>query len=237
MVKVSMHLESKIGPGDVPAERTTLTVAPAYAFVDGTAINWPVPVTIDLTDGEGTVSNMETTYLGEPLVWAFRLSFENGRGGVIGSYSATKTFPEGATGTIEYSNMIDVDPVSDVPGYGPTWAEQARVDAGLAEAARDEAVQAAADAASFGVAGWANSLAFAYAGITRLPSGNIDTATITWPDGVTGTWTTDTEDPTFQVITSFHFTRAGTPTVTFTQPTMTLDTNGSVINQPVLVVS
>ena len=42
MAKVNLHIASLVGPGETPAERTTLTVAPAYAFVDGTAINWPV---------------------------------------------------------------------------------------------------------------------------------------------------------------------------------------------------
>lgn len=149
MAKVNLHIASLVGPGETPAERTTLTVAPAYAFVDGTAINWPVPVTVNLTDGEGLISGMETEYLGEPLVWAFRLSFENGRGGVIGSYSATKTFPEDATGTVEYADMTDVDAIA-IPGYGPTWAEQAKADAEAAEVSRIAAELAKTQAQAFG---------------------------------------------------------------------------------------
>lgn len=239
-MKRKLTATNLIGPGVAPVDRAYLEVAPAYPFDDGSATNWDIPVRINLVDGAiPTVDQPlleDTNDLGGPMTWNIRVVFEDARAKFIGgSRQVAFQLPAG-TGDVDYTDLIPAE-IVEPPEYGPTYLAQTLEARDETLSAAADAETAAANAAAFGIAGWANSLAFAYAGITRLASGNINTATITWPDGVTGTWATDTEDPTFQVITSFHFTRSGTPTVTFTQPTMTLDSNGSVVNQPVLVVS
>lgn len=187
MPKVSMHTANVVGPGAIPADRVTLTIAPAYAFVDGTTINWPVPVKVDLIDGEATIGGMETEYLGEPLVWAIRLDFYTARAQYPVSYPATKVFPEGASGIVEYADMIDVDPVSDIPGYGPSWAEQARLEAVAAGVSSTTATEQATIATTKAteVATLASSIATGspYFMQPILTGGNINTARPTLPGG------------------------------------------------------
>lgn len=63
---------------------------------------------------------------------------------------------------------------------------------------------------------WAESEAFLIATASRDANGLITTASIKWPDGVTGTFTTDAVNSTWTAIDAFHATynAAGTKTVT-----------------------
>lgn len=88
------------------------------------------------------------------------------------------------------------------------------------------------------VLGWAVAEAYSLLSVTRDVNDAIVTASIQWPDGVMGTFTTDVASLTFSgAIDSYHVTY-GSPTIhTFTQPLITRDINGFILDQPALVVS
>jgi len=74
----------------------------------------------------------------------------------------------------------------------------------------------------------------------RLPTINRDsddvitTATVKWPDGYTGVFTTLVKDNTFLTIDSFTITHGST---TITQPLITRNSNGAAIVVPDLIFS
>lgn len=70
--------------------------------------------------------------------------------------------------------------------------------------------------------------------ITRNASGVITSASVIWPDGTPGTFTTDTIDPS-GAINSYRITYG--QSATYTQPTITRDSSGAAINVPQIVVS
>jgi len=82
---------------------------------------------------------------------------------------------------------------------------------------------------------WALTLAFALSDATRDANDAITTATIKWPDGVIGTFTSDVLSVDFPgAIDAWHGTH-GAQTVT--QPLMTRNANGAVIAQPDPIIS
>lgn len=88
------------------------------------------------------------------------------------------------------------------------------------------------------VAAWAKNPDAIIAGsITRNGDGVITSAAAVWPDGKTGTFTTDAIDAT-GAINGYHVTRVdGGTTTTYTQPTITRDSLGAATNVPQIVVS
>jgi hypothetical protein len=75
----------------------------------------------------------------------------------------------------------------------------------------------------------------ALSGVTRDSNSALLSATVTWPDGTTGTWTTDTVSTDFPgAIDAYHVTY-GSKTVT--QSAVTRDGSGAVTTQPALTVS
>lgn len=144
MVKASMHITNFVGAG-VTAEqadlyRISVDVSPAFAFKDGSALNFSYPGTTEIINGSATIPNMETEYLGNPLPWAINVTIEPKAGGQSPTYRHLKTFPEGTIegATVEFVDMIDTEVVT-VPEFGPSWAEEARVAAVASAAARDGA--------------------------------------------------------------------------------------------------
>lgn len=84
---------------------------------------------------------------------------------------------------------------------------------------------------------WAYANTFRLVSATRDDNGAIITANIIWPDGVTGTFTTDVASTDFPgAIDAWHATYASTPSKTITQPTVTRDDNGAVTAQPAITI-
>lgn len=88
------------------------------------------------------------------------------------------------------------------------------------------------------VKGWAYSQSFALTSITRNANNVITTASITWPDGATGTLTTDTINEVFNAIDAWHATHTlNAVTLTVTQPLVTRNANGKITAQPAITIS
>lgn len=72
--------------------------------------------------------------------------------------------------------------------------------------------------------------------ITRDSNGAATSATVTWPDGTTGTYTADTVSSTFLgAVDAYHITYGST--ATYTQPLVTRDANGAVTVRPAIVIT
>lgn len=86
---------------------------------------------------------------------------------------------------------------------------------------------------------WAYTNAFQLVSATRDANGAITTASIVWPDGATGTFTTDVLSTAFPgAIDAWHATYVlGNVTQTVTQPAVTRDANGAVTVQPAITIS
>lgn len=73
--------------------------------------------------------------------------------------------------------------------------------------------------------------------ITRNANDVVTSAGVVWPDGATGTFTTDTIG-TLNTIDAYHISYSdGTSTLTFTQPLITRNANGLATNVPAIVVT
>lgn len=84
---------------------------------------------------------------------------------------------------------------------------------------------------------WAYGQVFRLVSATRDANGAITTATIVWPDGVTGVFITDVASVAFPgAIDAWHATYDSTPVLTATQPAVTRDANGAVIAQPTITI-
>jgi len=74
--------------------------------------------------------------------------------------------------------------------------------------------------------------------VTSDANGAAVSAVIEWPDGVTGTYAGTASVSFPGSVSAYTVTRAGSPTVTFTQPAVTRDpTTGAVTNRPPITVS
>ncbi|OWL95087.1 hypothetical protein CBQ26_13630 [Deinococcus indicus] len=82
---------------------------------------------------------------------------------------------------------------------------------------------------------WTQAEAYEPTTITRNSDGLVTTATVTWPDGSTGTLTATNYNATHSVYDGFTVTHASGKTVT--QAAVTRDSSGAVTAKPALVVS
>lgn len=74
--------------------------------------------------------------------------------------------------------------------------------------------------------------------VVRNSDGAAVTAPVIWPDGATGTYAADTLSTAFPgAVDGYHITYAGTNPKTYTQPTITRDSNGAAITVPAITVS
>lgn len=73
--------------------------------------------------------------------------------------------------------------------------------------------------------------------VTRNADGAATSASVEWPDGVTGTYSGTASTSFPGSIDSYTITRTGSPTVTFTQPAVTRDANGYITNRPPITVA
>jgi hypothetical protein len=84
---------------------------------------------------------------------------------------------------------------------------------------------------------WAYTQTFQLVSATRDANSAIISASIVWPDGVTGVFTTDIASVAFPgAIDAWHATYAGTPAKLITQPSVTRDVNGAVTAQPAITI-
>lgn len=81
--------------------------------------------------------------------------------------------------------------------------------------------------------------ALAFTTVTRNSAGAATSATATWPDGTTGTWTADVLSAAFAgAVDAYHVTYGVTYGArTVTQPQVTRDSSGAVTVQPALTVT
>lgn len=86
---------------------------------------------------------------------------------------------------------------------------------------------------------WAQEDAYQITSATYDPTYlTIATGVVQWPNGILGSYTTLVLNTTFATVDSYSLTYPGlNGTVTITQPTVTRDADGSVINAPPLVQS
>jgi hypothetical protein len=94
-----------------------------------------------------------------------------------------------------------------------------------------------ASANSSTLSGWAYTQTFQLVSATRDANSAIISASIVWPDGITGVFTTDVASVEFPgAIDAWHATYAGTPAKLITQPAVTRDVNGAVTAQPAITI-
>lgn len=86
------------------------------------------------------------------------------------------------------------------------------------------------------IIGWAASGAYAITAATRDSDGVITTASVSWPDVSTGTFTRTTKNATFLTIDAYTVTHTDSGK-TVTQPTVTRDSSGNVTAQPALTIA
>jgi hypothetical protein len=87
---------------------------------------------------------------------------------------------------------------------------------------------------------WTLGEGMTFVSITRDANEAITTASVIWPDGSTGTFTTDTASTSFPgAVDAYHITYVPVsgPTKTITQPAVTRDAAGAVIAQPALTIA
>lgn len=104
--------------------------------------------------------------------------------------------------------------------------------------ATDTVLQALGKVKSQNLLAWAYSQAFRLTSATRNTDGAITSATIAWPDGVTGAFTSDTLSTDFPgAIDAWHATYVGATTLTVTQTAVTRDSTGAVTAQPAITIT
>lgn len=83
---------------------------------------------------------------------------------------------------------------------------------------------------------WTNSGAYAITSATRDSDGVITTASVSWPDGSTGTFTRTTKNATFLTIDAYTVTHTDSGKMA-TQSAVTRDASGNVTAQPAIAIS
>lgn len=73
--------------------------------------------------------------------------------------------------------------------------------------------------------------------VIRDADGAATSAQVEWPDGVAGTYSGTASVTWPGAINSYTITRVGSPTLTFTQPMVTRDSNGAITTRPPITVS
>lgn len=84
--------------------------------------------------------------------------------------------------------------------------------------------------------GWTVAKAYALTSATYDSSGCITSATVRWPDGSSGTYTTTLKNAVFNIPDSYTITHANTG-LTVTQSTVTRNANGDITVQPDLTTA
>jgi len=150
-----------------------------------------------------------------------------------------------------YSRIITMPPqnisINDVPSQDivSASAAAAAISANTAEIAAAEseaqatiAVETVGASSNSQILGWAYVQSFSVISATRNANNVITTASIVWPNGATGTFTTDTINTTFNAIDAWHATHIlGVVTKTVTQTAVTRNASGAVTAQPAITLA
>lgn len=111
---------------------------------------------------------------------------------------------------------------------------------GAPSSANDAATKTYVDSAAPGIVtnlrAWTQSAAYQLTSATYDSDNVLSSATVTWPDGSSGTFTRTAKNATFLVVDAFTITHA-TSGKTVTQSTVTRNANGSITTQPALSVA
>lgn len=135
------------------------------------------------------------------------------------------------------SNRQRLTLLNSLPSAGHVIAT-ATAQATIATTKAGEAAASLAALTTNGLLDWAYTQSFRLVSATRDSNGAITTASIVWPDGATGTFTTDTASTAFPgAIDAWHATHVvGAVTKTITQTAVTRDADGAVTAQPAITI-
>lgn len=86
------------------------------------------------------------------------------------------------------------------------------------------------------ILGWAYAKSYAMTSAAYDSSGCITSATVVWPDGSSGTYTTASKNSVFNVPDSYTVTHANSG-LTVSQPAVTRNSNGDITAQPTLAIA
>ena len=209
------------------------------------ALNY-VTLTVDVYDGQGNVPASGTATF-TPSAVLTDAGVE-----IIGQQPVTAVFHAAALPTVKLLATDNSDPApagwtwsvsfSGITGapaafsfFLPYTGGSSQVLSSLAPVASGTAFQTYLAA---GTPGWLILAipALTFTSITRNGNEAITSASVKWPDGTTGTWTTDTLSSSFPgAVDAYHVTYGSVHTVT--QAAVTRDASGAVTAQPALAVT
>lgn len=130
------------------------------------------------------------------------------------------------------------DIISESASQAVAASATATAQAVIATEAAAEAEATVGASSNIQILNWAYVQSFAITSATRNSNDVITTASIIWPDGATGTFTTDTINTTYNAIDAWHATHIlDAVTKTVTQTAVTRNSNGAVTAQPVITIS
>lgn len=116
--------------------------------------------------------------------------------------------------------------------------DQIMVVAAQAQGSADDAAESASSIINYNLSTWAYGNIFRLVSATRDANSAIISASIVWPDGISGIFTTDSASTAFTgAIDAWHATYLGSPTKTITQAAVTRDANGAVTAQPAITIA
>lgn len=203
-------------PAPIAVLRAPITTIPAPETIESYAVSASAPAGLQSSSGQfrvlvGSEIMLVSAKVDGVSPWSFSRAAEG---------SSPAAHPLGA-------------PVFHVPTAGALTALQAQAVAAAATAA-DSPPQPARVLKT-----WTVSEAYAVASVTRDSNRAIATASVIWPDGLTGAFTTDTPSTEFPgAIDAYHVTyvwSGGSKTIT--QAAVTRDALGAVTAQPEPVVT
>lgn len=169
-------------------------------------------------------------------------------GGV--QYTDLQTSAGGVTSTVATDKDGSLNPFYGPPGVDGGWLDFGGGDRAFVGANRgqdahvsglvaDRSSATAGALTSFQAAALARTPDSIITGaITRDASGAATSATVTWPDGTTGTYTALVLSTAFPgAVDSYRITYGSPATKTYTQPTVTRDASGAAVSVPAITVT
>jgi len=138
---------------------------------------------------------------------------------------------------ISINDVPSQDIVSASAAAAAESANTAEIAAAESEAQAASAIATVGASSNSQILGWAYVQSFSVISATRNANNVITTASIVWPNGATGTFTTDTINTTFNAIDAWHATHIlDAVTKTVTQTAVTRNASGAVTAQPAITL-
>lgn len=221
------------GAGAISAAVTVTGDLPEHASTARTTADaTPTNLVGKLTRYDTTSGAISQTLPAATAGRVFAIGWDGGTNALTLTAAGSDVIGSGATTT------VTVPLVGEVLTYHCTTAGRWRVVSGFKTQASLDARHGAI--LNTHLLAWAYAQAFRLTTATRDANEAITAATIAWPDGSTGTFTTDTASVAFPgAIDAWHATYvpASGATKTVTQTAVTRDTAGAVTAQPALAVT